>query len=100
MTSDARRVELVLPETGVCNRTIAVPDSADIGANAAACCGVGAGEDLFVSSSGDAGRTPGHASGRRGQTGRACSAPAMADAQVGIVAALSVTETVSWGVLY
>ena len=43
----ARRVELVLPETGVCNRTIGVPDSADVGANAAACCGAGAGEDLL-----------------------------------------------------
>jgi thioredoxin reductase len=35
----ARRVELVLPETGVCNRTSALPVVATAGSGQAACCG-------------------------------------------------------------
>ncbi len=35
----ARRVELVLPETGVCNRSAAPAESVATGAAAAACCG-------------------------------------------------------------
>jgi thioredoxin reductase len=35
----ARRVELVLPETGVCNRSAAPADSGATGAAASACCG-------------------------------------------------------------
>jgi hypothetical protein len=37
----ARRVELVLPETGVCNRSIAPATDEHVGAAAAACCGAG-----------------------------------------------------------
>jgi hypothetical protein len=43
----ARRVELTLPETGVCNRS-PVPDAEPaVGAAAAACCGAGSGEALL-----------------------------------------------------
>jgi hypothetical protein len=35
----ARRVELVLPETGVCSGPAAPPDDAAVGATVAACCG-------------------------------------------------------------
>ena len=41
----ARRVELVLPETGVCNRT-AVPAAVGAGAAASACCGSGSHSEL------------------------------------------------------
>lgn len=44
----ARHVELVLPETGVCNRAAAPADSAATGASAAACCGGPAYEPLTV----------------------------------------------------
>jgi hypothetical protein len=37
---DARRVDLVLPETGVCNRS-AAPAGTATGAAASACCGSG-----------------------------------------------------------
>ena len=37
----ARRVELVLPETGVCNRSDAPAVESQVGAAAAACCGAG-----------------------------------------------------------
>jgi thioredoxin reductase len=42
----ARRVELVLPETGVCNRTAAPADSQASGAAASACCGTAKTEEL------------------------------------------------------
>jgi cation diffusion facilitator CzcD-associated flavoprotein CzcO len=41
----ARGVELVLPETGVCNRTAAQGCETDVGAAAAACCGAGSGHE-------------------------------------------------------
>jgi hypothetical protein len=41
----ARRVELVLPETGVCNRSAAPAEVATSGASAAACCGTGSGHE-------------------------------------------------------
>ncbi len=37
----ARRVELVLPETGVCNGPAAPAAETQVGAAAAACCGAG-----------------------------------------------------------
>jgi thioredoxin reductase len=37
----ARRVELVLPETGVCNRSAAPAATEEVGAASAACCGSG-----------------------------------------------------------
>jgi thioredoxin reductase len=44
----ARRVELVLPETGVCNRSpVPEPDVA-AGASASACCGTGSGDELLA----------------------------------------------------
>ena len=43
----ARRVELVLPETGVCNRS-PVPDETALGASASACCGAGSGHEPVI----------------------------------------------------
>jgi thioredoxin reductase len=43
----ARRVELVLPETGVCSRTTASSEEPTVGAAASACCGGGAGDVLL-----------------------------------------------------
>ena len=45
----ARRVELVLPETGVCNRTAAPAGGPAVGAAAAACCGSSTGQDELLS---------------------------------------------------
>ena len=46
----ARRVELVLPETGVCSRADAPADAGAVGAAASACCGAGSGhEPLSIS---------------------------------------------------
>jgi hypothetical protein len=45
----ARRVELVLPETGVCNRSVAPSGDAAVGASAAACCGAGSSHDELLS---------------------------------------------------
>jgi Pyridine nucleotide-disulphide oxidoreductase len=45
----ARQVELVLPETGVCNRTVAAPGgAAAVGADAAGCCGTGSPHDELI----------------------------------------------------
>jgi Pyridine nucleotide-disulphide oxidoreductase len=44
----ARRVELVLPETGVCNRADAPAGAEAVGAAAAACCGTGSGHVALV----------------------------------------------------
>jgi hypothetical protein len=48
----ARRVELVLPETGVCNRSDAPADDVAVGAAAAACCGTGSGHEAVPVASG------------------------------------------------
>ena len=44
----ARRVELVLPETGVCNRSTAPASAQFTGAATAACCGAGAGRQNLL----------------------------------------------------
>jgi thioredoxin reductase len=44
----ARRVELVLPETGVCNRSPVPDDEPEVGALASACCGTAATESELL----------------------------------------------------
>ena len=81
----ARRVELVLPETGVCSAKPAPGEAAA----PAACCGSGSQQR--------AGRR------RIAVTAAAVEShprPAWRTRAWGIVGALSVTETVSWGILY
>jgi len=49
----ARRVELVLPETGVCNRSAAPAAEPAAGAAASACCGAGSSNAPVAAQSGD-----------------------------------------------
>ena len=83
----ARRVELVLPETGVCNRPAGA--GRDRRGRASACCGSGS-----PHAGADHGGVIADASPAQAR------APAWRTRAWGIVGALSVTETVSWGILY
>ncbi len=94
----ARRVELVLPETGVCNLT---PAHTGGRRPAAACCGAGS------PATASAPRRE-HRRDARWTVGAATTVAPAAAARLArlrtrgwaITAALSVTETVSWGILY
>ena len=78
----ARRVQLVLPETGVCNARPA-PD-AEVAAAPSACCGSGSSADAT-------------AAGVIADSAQLRLAPPVWRTRAwGIVGALSITETISW----